>query len=126
MTGAERQMFELLLQQCKVQFDSCCKDQRQVCVDANGVNAWNLKTTIEAAEQMLAGLPVTGGPLTEKYRRAALQGEHQRWAALFGEALVLFMQGDDQKLRELARTLRFCYPDGSPHLYSEFLQKEIA
>jgi hypothetical protein len=52
-----------------------------------------------------------------------LLGEHRAWAQMFGEALVLAMQGDYSKVDELANVARLHFPDGSPELVSEAIAK---
>jgi hypothetical protein len=52
-----------------------------------------------------------------------LLGEHRAWAQMFGEALVLVMQGDYSKVDELAKVARIHFPHGSPELVSEAILK---
>lgn len=52
-----------------------------------------------------------------------LAEEHQRWAAWFGEALVLALQGDYSKVDELAKSMKFTFDTGTAVLRSDVIAK---
>lgn len=52
--------------------------------------------------------------------------EHGEWAAMFGEALALALQGDYSKVDELAKSMRIIFPDCTPTLYSAAIAKATA
>lgn len=52
-----------------------------------------------------------------------LLDEHQQWAAMFGEALILALQGDYSKVDELAKCLPMHFTNGSAALKSAAIAK---
>lgn len=56
-------------------------------------------------------------------QRNELLMEHQEWAASFGEALVLALQGDYSKVDELAKCLPIKFTSGAPVLASAAIEK---
>lgn len=55
--------------------------------------------------------------------REELVAEHEKWAALFGRALMGVLQDDFEEVKRLAKDMPLDFPQGSPWLRSVAIAK---